>query len=202
MFGLSVLDLGSICWKTGGGSQAKNYSNNVNEFTFDGVDINDFFNKNDTTSNEKIENVLDSIAEVFKIQETANGYKTPLTSKIYLTGAYMLTPHDRVGLLIRTEIFNKELHPAFTASYNKWFGKVFSAAVSYSIMNRSYTNIGCGLALNLGPFQTYMAGDNLFALMKPTGSKTFNLHFGFNFIFGYKEAKPSDSLYKEKEATE
>jgi hypothetical protein len=196
-FGLSVLDFGGIKWKTGKGSTTKNYSNEVDEFTFDGIDINEFFNENDSVIDEKFNTILDSLSDIFKIQEKSESYWAPLTSKIYLTGVYTLTPHDKVGLLIRTEIFNKQLHPAFTASYNKWFGKMFSAAVSYSVMNRSYTNIGFGLALNLGPFQTYIVGDNLYALMKPTGSRAFNIHFGFNFIFGYKEVKPNDSLYKD-----
>ncbi len=196
-FGLSVLDFGGIKWVPGEQSTTKNYGNNLDEFTFDGIDIQQFFNKNDSIIDEKLNTILDSLADIFKIKETGNSYWSPLTTKIYLTGIYALTPHDKVGLLIRSDIFNKQLHPSFTVSYNKWFANMFSAAVSYSVQNRSYANIGFAMALNLGPWQTYVASDNIYALFKPTGTRSFNIHFGFNFIFGYKEAKPNDSLFKD-----
>ncbi|NTW32787.1 MAG: hypothetical protein HGB12_09205, partial [Bacteroidetes bacterium] len=106
-----------------------------------------------------------------------------------------LTPHDKVGLLIRNEFFNKSIHPSLTLSYNKWFFKALSASASYSIMNRGFANIGFGLALNTGFFQTYFVTDNLFCFFNPKGTRNVNMHFGINFIFGYKEKEVSKTMF-------
>lgn len=200
-FGLSLLDFGYIHWKTGGGSSTRNYTSTVKDFTYDGIDINEFFNEADTVISQQMNQIGDSLANIFKINQSKNGYSAPLPSKIYLTGMYSLTPHDKVGLLIRSEFFNGGIHPSFTVSYNKRFFNMLSASASYSIMNRSYMNLGFGLALNLGPWQTYVTTDNLYCLFDPEGTRTVNLHFGFNFIFGYKEKKANESLYQDTPQT-
>lgn len=191
-FGASVLDFGYIQWNSG----LKNYTSSVESFTFDGIDIKQFFKKNDSVISDKFNDILDSLADIFKVKETENSYWSPLTTKLYLTGIYSLTPHDKVGLLVRSEFFNKGIHPALTVSYNKWFSNMLSATASYSIMNRSYMNIGFGLALNSENWQTYVTTDNLYCLFDPEGTRNVNVHFGFNYIFGYKETKAGKPKFK------
>ncbi|HNW99575.1 MAG TPA: DUF5723 family protein [Bacteroidales bacterium] len=196
-FGASIVDLGYIKWQTGGGSSVRNYSSNVQDFVFYGIDFNDFFGKDDSIVKENFNEAMDSIADIFNVSTTKNSYKAPLPTKIYLTAIYTITKHDKVGLLMRGDFFNKRLYPSFTASYNKWFGNMLSAGVSYSVMNRSYMNLGFAMAFNLGPWQTYVATDNIYCLFDPEGARTANVHFGINFIFGYKEAKPNYSLLRD-----
>jgi hypothetical protein len=200
-FGLSLLDFGYIHWKPGGGSSTRNYTSNVKDFTYDGIDVDQFFNEADTVVSQQMNQIGDSLANIFKINQSKDGYWAPLPTKIYMTGMYSLTPHDKVGLLIRSEFFNNGIHPSLTVSYNKWFFNMLSATASYSIMNRSYMNLGFGLALNLGPWQTYVTTDNLYCLFDPEGTRTVNLHFGVNFIFGYKEKKANESLYQDTPQT-
>jgi hypothetical protein len=196
-FGLSVLDLGFINWKTGSGSSVRNYSSNVSNFNFDGIDISQFLGMNDSLQKIKTKAYEDSLKNIFKIKSTQNSYKAPLGTKFYLTAEYSLTRHDVAGLLFRGEMLNGRLHPSATVSYNKWFGNMFSASLSYSMENRSYNNVGLGMALNLGPWQIYVLTDNFYCLINPEGTKTINLHFGWNFIFGYKESKPNETMYRD-----
>lgn len=196
-FGVSILDLGFINWKKGGGNDLRNYSSNVEDFMYDGIDINEFFSQEDSVMQEKMDEIIDSLANIFSITTTKNSYRSPLTTKMYLTAIYTITKHDKVGLLMRNEFFNRRWYPSFTVSYNKWFFNMLSAAVSYSVMNRSYLNLGFAMALNLGPWQTYVSTDNLYCLFDPEGTRTVNVHFGINFIFGYKELKPNYSLFRD-----
>jgi hypothetical protein len=196
-FGASVLDLGFINWKEGGGSNVGNYSSNVNNFNFDGVDFAQFIGLSDSLQKVKQKNMEDSIKNIFKIKSSHNSYKSPLGTKFYLTAEYSLTRHDVAAVLFRGEMMDGKLHPSETVSYNKWFGNSFSASVSYSIENRSYNNVGLGMALNLGPWQLYILTDNFYCLLNPEGTKTVNLHFGMNFIFGYKEVKPNAIYYRD-----
>lgn len=196
-FGVSVLDLGFINWKKGGGSDVRNYTSNVQDFTYDGIDINQFFNQEDSVIQDKFNEIGDSLANIFSITSSKNEYRAPLPTKMYISAVYTITKHDKVGLLMRNEFFNKHMYPSLTVSYNKWFFNMLSAAVSYSVMNRSYLNLGFAMALNLGPWQTYVSTDNLYCLFDPEGTRTVNLHFGINFIFGYKELKPNYSLFRD-----
>jgi hypothetical protein len=196
-FGASVLDLGYINWKAGGGSNVGNYSSNVNNFTFDGIDVSQFLGASDSVQKVKETNYEDSLKNIFKIKSSHNSYKAPLGTKFYLTAEYSLNRHNDVGLLFRGETLNGTLHPSETVSCNKWFGNMFSASLSYSIENRSYNNVGIGMALNLGPWQIYLLTDNFNCLFNPEGTKTINIHCGMNFIFGYREVKPNSTMYRD-----
>ena len=185
----SVLDIGKISWKSG----TRNYSSNNVEFTFEGVDLNDFFGQDSgAPSGTKI--LIDSLAKTFQIKETKNNYSNWLPPIFYLTGIYNLTDKDKVGALIRGDIFNGGLHPSLTLSYNKRFLNMFSAVGTYSIMNRSYMNLGFGLSLQLSAFQIYLLNDNIYGLFFPTSAKNTNIHFGMNFVFGYKVKPPEAPL--------
>jgi len=186
---LSVLDVGKIKWTTG----TRNFASNNASFTFEGIDLNDFFS-NDTTKPSGIKVLQDSLAKVFRLKETQNNYTTWLPGIFYLTGIYNLTEKDKVGALIRGDIFNGGIHPSLTLSYNKRFFNMFSAVASYSIMNRSYLNLGFGMSIQLSAFQFYILNDNFHGLLSPTTSKNTNVHFGMNFLFGYKVKPPEAPL--------
>jgi hypothetical protein len=196
-FGFSVLDLGYINWKTGGGSSVRNVTNNMYGLIFDGADLAQFIGPDSVVKNKET-HYEDSLSNPFKDKTTKNSYRTPLGTKFYLTAEYSLTRHDVAGLLFRGEMQNGILHPSATISYNKWVCNLLSASVSYSMENRSYNNVGLGIALNLGAWQIYALSDNFYCLFNPEAVKTINLHFGMNFIFGYKETKPNASLYRDE----
>jgi hypothetical protein len=212
-FGASIVDLGYIKWKY----RPKNITSNVESFTFDGINVDNIVNGIDSTA---LQNQVDSIKDVFQVSKTENAYSTSLPTKIYLTGVFTLTPNDKVGLLIRNEFFNKRIHPALALSYNKRVLNMLSASISYSMISRSYANIGLGVAVNFGPFEMYLVTDNInkFLPLKmasiktheadgpgdkdkfmnfPSSIKYMNVHFGMNFIFGYKEKKIGKSLYND-----
>jgi len=55
-------------------------------------------------------------------------------------------------------------------------------------MNSYFKNIGAGLSVNLGPFNAYLLSDNGFsAIFWPHETRSANLWFGLNLVFGYKE---------------
>jgi len=124
-FSASVVDLGSIRWK----SNPKNYSSSgSNQYTFKGIDINNFFSKNDSA--DKFEKLLDSIRTTFNIDSTRKSYTAPLVTKIYLSGTYFMSPKDRIGLLFRSDYFNKKLQVSYSLLYNRQFGKMLNMAAS------------------------------------------------------------------------
>ena len=195
-FSASIIDLGFIKWKTG----VNNYvSNNPNgEFTYQGMDMNQLFN-NDSTDNTA-DVLLDSLAEIFKIDEEHTNYTTKLSTQIYLGGNYNITEKINTGIVLYSQIFDKSIHPGLALSYNQKVGQWLSFSASYSMYNRSYTNLGLGLALNGGPVQLYIVSDNVLGAVFVQNAKNLHLHFGINLTLGRKGAdKDKDGVSDKKD---
>lgn len=182
----SVVDLGFIKWK----SAVTNYqSNDPNaSYTYEGMDLSQMLND---TSDNKFGKMLDSIAQTFKIDTLHNAYSTRLSTQVYLGGNYFLTEKINAGVLVYAQMFDKSIHPGVALSYNQKVGKWFNFSLSYSIYNRSYNNVGLGLALGNGPVQFYIVSDNVLGAIFPQNTKNLHLNFGLNLTFG-KGGKDKD----------
>ncbi len=195
-FSASLIDLGFIKWKQG----VINYvSNNPNgSFTFQGLDLNQVFNSDSTTSPGDV--IVDTLTEIFKVNTLHNEYKTKLSTQIYLSANYNFSEKNNAGLLLYSQIFDKSIHPGLALSYNQRVGRWFNFSATYSIYNRSYNNFGLGLAINGGPVQLYIVNDNVLGVFFPQNSKNVHLHFGINLIFGRKENdKDKDGVSDKKD---
>jgi len=187
----SAVDFGFIKWN----SNVKNYSNDLDGVTFSGNALDNF---TDSTGTKAFETFADSLAITFdNFVETKNSYSDGLISRVYVGGLYTLNTSSTVGALLQGEYFRKSVYPTFTLSYNYKFKSWLGASVSYSMMNRSYFNLGIGISASLGPLQLYVVSDNiayLFNMAKVNGTilipqkaSTTHLHMGLNLVFGKKE---------------
>lgn len=208
-FGLSVLDLGFISWKSDPMNLVSH--NPGSSFTYDGVDITEFVNQEDSLLEQKLENTIDSIAEIFKIDTVYNKYSTTLNTKLQASAFYSVTKNDKISAMARVHFYDKGIHPAFSLGYMHKFGDIWHVTGTYSIANRNFTNFGLGFSLKLGFFQLYMLTDNVFGpiiwnrykwtnensdgtfsdeqVTVPRNWKYMNFHFGINFVFGCKPPK-------------
>jgi hypothetical protein len=196
--GASLIDLGSIRWKN------NTYGYTLDpakaSYTFQGVDLSKVLNGD----NSYLSSLGDSLQNRFKVKEgSINSYNTPLPGKMYLTGMYEFPKNFTVGGVFYAEKFRERLSASLTLGVNKHFGKVFSAAASYSMVSNTYNNFGFGMSLNLSPIQLYIVGDNLLgaSMVKDVNSfvsqtKFFNVRLGLNFVIGFD--KKDKSVAKEK----
>ncbi|MCE9540354.1 MAG: DUF5723 family protein [Bacteroidetes bacterium] len=194
-FSASLIDLGFIKWKDG----VTNYQshNPDGEFTYQGMDLNELVN-DDSTSNAT-DVIIDSLEQIFKIDEAHAAYKTNLSTQIYLGTNYSITDKINAGVLIYGQIFDKAVHPGVALSYNQKVGRWLNFSASYSMYNRSYNNFGLGLAFN-GPVQFYIASDNVLGAFFPQNTKNLHLHFGINLMFGRKGLdKDKDGIADKKD---
>jgi hypothetical protein len=178
----SLLDIGSITWK----KKVTNYISTKpnSSFTFNGVEINDLFNKKQT-SDSTFNHLLDTINSKFSIKEGHKSFKTRLAQKFIIGACYKLDTNTLAGVVIRNEFFAGTYNPSLTLSINHSFGRIFSGMISYSYIDKNFLNIGTGFALNLGPLQIYGVVDNVIAAMQITRSQTVNAQVGLNFVLGY-----------------
>ena len=182
-FSASIIDLGFIRWKDAVTSYQSNDPNG--KFTYSGMDLNQLFS-GDSTKNP-LKSLVDTLSKSFKIDTAHSSYTTKLSTQLYLGGTYNLSEKINTGILFYSQIFDKSIHPGLSISYNQQVGRWLNFSVSYSMYNRSYNNVGLGLALTgAGAVQFYVVSDNLLGAIFPQNTKNIHLHFGFNLTFGRK----------------
>ncbi len=177
-FSASITDLGFITWR----SDVKNYYTRNTSFTFEGIDAAQLL---DTAQNPSgTDKLLDSLKNIFKINESAEKYTTWLSSQVFIGGNYHINEKNYAGVLLRGQFFHQSFSPSVTISYNTQLGRWLYASAGYSILNRSYNNLGLGFSVNGGPVQLYMASDNVLGMIFPQSSRNINLRLGINLTFG------------------
>lgn len=186
----SLLDLGSIKWNY---NARKIYTTDPSkEVVFEGFDLNDFIN-NDSIDEENINDILDSIANEFGIEDGPESYSTNLTTKLLISGTYDLTKKDHFGAMFRTAFISGYVRPSITLAYRRELLNRVSAYASFSAYGNAYFNVGFGLIAGIGPVQFYIVNDNLVALFMPKNSQNYNARFGINIVFGNPDKKESES---------
>ncbi|MFW6327489.1 MAG: DUF5723 family protein, partial [Bacteroidota bacterium] len=186
MLSASLIDIGLIRWR----SNYYNISQNT-DFEFQGIETS-FIDSLDI-----MEEFLDTMQNRVTLNYSENPYTTFLPTKIYLGGRYFLTEKVALGLLSRTEIKKGKLRESLTLSANFYPIKMFSATLSYSIMNNTYNNFGLGISTKLGPLNLYAVSDLVpyqfapepesGAPLIPLEAKSFNFRFGLNLMFGCRQ---------------
>jgi outer membrane protein OmpA-like peptidoglycan-associated protein len=210
-FSASLIDLGFISWR----QYTTNYvSNNPGAIVhYNGVNLNQAINDS-ANFGKSVQNAGDSLANTFGVKQVHNSYTTMLTTQFYLGGNYWLNEKNNIGVVVNGRYADKQLHPALALSFNNKVGRWFSASLSYSMINRSYDNVGLGLAFT-GPVQLYVVSDNVISFLLfdkyqtgtnssvliPAYSKNINLRFGINITIGkIPKDKDKDGIADKEDA--
>jgi len=189
-FSASVLDLGYIQFDR----WIDNYYSD-SKIHFEGIDFNQFKGLDDDQREKKIQEVKDSILDLFELEDDAKKFIVPLTAKVYLGANYNMSDVDNVGALLRMAIYKGKIIPAFSLSYFRQLNKNIGVTANYTITNRSYSNIGVGVVATFEPVQVYFSTDNLYGVIFPDDTRYTNFHFGINFIIpGTKVFRPMIDL--------
>mgnify|MGYP001339581709 CR=1 FL=1 len=219
----SILDLGYINWN----SYTANSELDAWDYTYSGIDdpITMF---GQGTSVDFLKQILeDSIeASLYDNYRYSNPtYRTSLRTKIYLSMEYIVDHNNFISLSLYNSFVRKRWRTGFGVAYNYHLGNFLAATASYSIYNRSYSNVGVGLSLNLGPFEIYCLTDNVLAFgtlnLKDNAIAQANstlsgnpapinvntkkvrnaqIRFGINLTFGREKGEKGKAKAAEKEA--
>lgn len=175
----SVLDLGFISWNDFTTTYASK-----GEFEYSGIEIDAFGQGNGPGGETSFDRVGDSLEEAFDIDTSYGGYSAPLTGRFYIGGNYKINDRSFTGAIIQSEVYRSSVKPSFTLHYNRKMTKWISLSTSYTIINRSYNNLGLGLNINPGPIQFYIISDNVLGALQPQHARHAQVRFGINLIFG------------------
>lgn len=185
IIGLALNNIGFISWKSG----VENFAIQ-GEYEFEGLDLVTPSNGG-ANGADPFEQLLDSLENEFAIEETQLAYRQTLPMWAHLSFAYDLHPRHRLGLVAVTEFVGSSVRPSFTFSYNFKLMQAMGLSLSYSYAEKSFSNLGGGFFLNMGPLQLYLVANNWLGAMRPQTLKSTHLNFGINWVFGYR-AKSDD----------
>lgn len=180
-FSASVIDLGFIRWKT----DNKNYiSNNVN-YTFEGVDINQFLA--DTAG--FVDNFTDTLRGIFNASENDEAYRTSLNTRFYFGARFKVADMVHLNALWFNEFILGRYRPGFSLGGTIKLKEVLSVSANYSMYGRAYGNIGLGINMRLGPVQFFAMTDNIMGVLNFSGSKNWHVNLGMSMCFGKPDKK-------------
>ena len=188
-FALSVTDIGLIGWK----NNESNFTAN-GYFRFVGFDFTDYQTNYDGTA--LVDQLKDSLLNAFQFENANNSYSSFLMPKVYAGLDYELNEKVSFGAVGKILIYDKQFDPSFTLSVNARPLPFLSTTLSYSVMNRSFKNLGFALGIGSKGAQLYLISDNIpinyvkdvsSGLMLPYAARTLNFRLGLNIIFGCGE---------------
>jgi hypothetical protein len=171
----SVLDLGFIGWD----DFTANSRLDEWRYTYNGID-DPLTTFGQGSSVDYLKNILEDSIEASLIDNynyeanTANTfYRTWLRTKVYLSAEYIVDHNNFVSLSLYSSFVRKQWRRGLGVAYNYHLGNFLAATASYSIYNRSYSNVGLGVSVKLGPFEIYALTDNILALGMLNTSENF-----------------------------
>lgn len=186
--GASVIDLGSITWK----SDLVNYTASGN-YNYSGlnVDLN-----SDDPFDDSFDRIIDEIEEELNFGEdtVTNSYKTELPTKILLSGSYKLSEKSTIIGVYNLQTVRRNTIHNFSANYYYEMSRNFQVMSSLNI-NGVQPKLGAGFAVRLSYAQLYMMTDNLIQTIDFGNLKSLNFAFGLNVAIPEKKAK--DNAQKE-----
>lgn len=199
---VSINDLGYIFWQNN--KLANNFSFSTNDTGAWMQDGNIFFEGFDVSLQglqngqmPEINTIFDSISAndfITYSYDNIDKYRSSLYPKLYVEAFYKLSNY-RFSILSRTDFVGKNVIPSVTFGCNGYFGNIVELAISYSIYNGTFSNLGFGAHFHFGPVQWYFAFDNLIGPIAPKTLNNLSLQTGLYLGIRPKINKNTRSSY-------
>ena len=181
----AVNDLGFINWKKNGtmlNGQIANQGGFYDDgsFLFQGLDTDEI---QKLVSDEGYRKwFVDNLKQYFDFStEEIKPYKTMLHTNFLLRGTYALNEKHRFAAQFQGYCSGLGFRPALTLAYNGNLNKHFDLCATYTMMRKSYDNIGFGVTCNLKFFHIYVATNNIIGCFNPINTSGVNVQAGIFF---------------------
>lgn len=199
-FSASIIDLGSIRWKT-----------NLNSKNFNGT----YYFKPSSIQNyiengkEMIAKTADSISftkdfsNVFKLTYIKSPFSTPIPLTIYSALSYKVNPKLKLHLVDRNILMKEFNHHAISATASFEPRKNITINTGLAAIGNNFGNVPMAVLLNYDFGQIYAGTDNILSFITPSASEFSGLTFGACFYLFKKRDlydEPTDIFpyYKPK----
>lgn len=212
----SITDLGGIHWGRG-----VKMGYNVNG-KFDGlgsIDYSEFTDENGKFDSDLLGDTISArLTEVYenalvKNGESKKGFSSMLTTKINAgVDGYFLNDLIGVGLYSQTMVYHQKVYEELTLGASLRPTNWFNFALSYSMLNGRWDNVGAAIGLRGGPLALTLAADYVpltYAHLEKDNGKDvalpykmqgLNLELGLSIVWGWKDKAKAEAKKAKKAA--
>ena len=134
------------------------------------------------------QSVSDAMDESLYLTTTPKTFRTTLTAVPYVSARYQLTKAISGGALLYGNKIGDQYKPFLTLGVNLTPVRFLETAFTYTIREKSFTNLGVAFSGRIGPIQLYVATDNILSVIDHEKANAFNVRTGLNFLFGQRRA--------------
>jgi len=180
----SALNIGSINWTT----QAKSFVLDGVSITYDGLELDDIYDQSDSVETS-LENVADSIADLFELDERAGSFKTPSNARYILSADYALGAKNHVQFTYaHMRSFNQGFNTV-VGMFRRDFSPLFSVQGGLQFFNFRHLLVPIAFQFNPGPVQLAVGTGNVVSAFGYKNMKFLSGHFSLSLRFG-KQRSP------------
>jgi hypothetical protein len=172
----SLIDLGFIKWN---GNNKNFVSEDVN-FSFQGVDINQFM----ADSTDYLRNLLDTIKGSFNGTQNSEEYVTSLNTRFFIGARMKVIPTLYANALWFNEFVLGNYMPGFSMGGTFQVREVFTVSANYMVYGRFAKNIGMGINFRFKRSQFFVSTDNLIGLINLKSTKNVHATIGVSSSIG------------------
>lgn len=167
---VSLLDMGFIKWR----ADVKNYRIKDGNYDYSGIDFEHV---------DDVENLLDSLKEIFDPVEMSESYTTSLATSLVAGYSYQVGTIHTIDVIFNSQAFRKDLRFGIGLGYTINIGKLMLARLNYTFLNYKPDNIGLGTVFNFGPVNIFVMSNNFPFILKPVKSRYADVKLGINLAF-------------------
>lgn len=160
-FFASVRDLGGITWRRG-------LNNRMMPATFSSL-------------MDEVDGTFDDL--VYTPAETTTSFRTKLSPRVMGGARYEFKNKHAINGLATARFYDTETELGVSLGYGLPITSWLEGTVNYSIYNKTYNNVGAGLALEFGNVQLYFASDNIVSVFGPTSATNYHFQTGLNLVW-------------------
>lgn len=175
-FAAAVNDLGFIRWND------RPQRRMLGRTRFTGLALERYLDSLEA-DNLSFQQVRDTLAEDFALEEDSSSYTTALVSKTWLAAQYQLNERWLLGAALQGIIF-RGLHPRAALNAQYQLAPSLALHATYEAADNSYDNLGAGLVWTSFPVQVYAQTSNIPASWAPFNAQTVQLSAGVNLMLG------------------
>lgn len=164
----SILNLGFINWKSDISTLSINGS-----YTYSGFEASDGIYSNA---------IYNRMAEEFDSERGSSPFTSSLTPELYLGIKRKYSNHWQGGVTVYNRLMLNKLYPSLTVSATTYGYERMTAAISYTVIENDYFNVGAGIGLRIGHVHFHAAADNLLGFLAIADQNNLNYRFGISIV--------------------
>lgn len=184
----SILDIGGINWK-----QAKTYSKNF-EFEFEGFTDPDFDSISKLT-----EDLVDSLDNLAKPNESSTSYRRALNTKYYLGFNYQLTNSTSAGFVGFGEKVNGKFYTGLSVNLSQRILHFLELRAGVTKYRDFSPAVSAGIAVHLGPLTIFGNTDQFINNLNYSTANVVSNRVGLNLNIGNLYDNDNDGVPNKKD---